>query len=538
VNLAKLRRAVRRDLSDIDETEWKNKDINRAVKRAVWDLSRLIPLEKVLSTKVEYTVTDETFNSGARDVAVSLSGTPIIQAKSEKVTSKPAGTDYTRDTDYTMDYAAGTITVLSTGGMAATTDFLISYIKSKVALDISSLTDLIRVSMVEYPAGRYPEERASFSTWGDWLYIISAGKESQAALTEGEYALIFYQAYHTAPTEEADGSYPIFLDEVIAKGAGAYALLTKAFRLQHSARAAAVLAATALTNAGAVHTSVDSILAKVESAITDADGALDKAAPEVAKASTALDRVHTHGQGAKNALDAVASLISSGQTALGKVDTEITAMSAELADQEAVWTDLVKYITGASGIKGAQPFLQTGLSDYINKVTQGADPAGLVREYAETEVSIAGLWTAKAERFVAAAQARVNAALAYVGEAGQHVTSAQARIAEGTGRSAIANAYIAEASQRLNSAAAYITEAEGRLSAAGMYMQEIIRLHERVEAYLGESDRQAGLVTKYTELATLTKIEAVERRAEFWEVLTHRAQYMKKRSEVSRRQFK
>jgi len=74
---------------------------------------------------VSGSVTDETFTSD-HDVAVQLDHTNLVNP-SVVVTSKPAGITYTEGVDYTIGYNAGTITVLSTGGMADATDFLIDY---------------------------------------------------------------------------------------------------------------------------------------------------------------------------------------------------------------------------------------------------------------------------------------------------------------------------------------------------------------------------------------------------------------------------
>jgi len=71
-------------------------------------------------------ITDESFESDS-DVAVELAHT-AIQQYSETVTDTTGATTYTRDTDYTMAYAAGTITVLSTGSMVDATDYYIDYV--------------------------------------------------------------------------------------------------------------------------------------------------------------------------------------------------------------------------------------------------------------------------------------------------------------------------------------------------------------------------------------------------------------------------
>jgi hypothetical protein len=71
-------------------------------------------------------VTDESWTSD-EDVAVSLTNKAIVQF-SETVTNVAGTTTYTRDTDYTIAYADGTITQLSTGSMADATEYYIDYL--------------------------------------------------------------------------------------------------------------------------------------------------------------------------------------------------------------------------------------------------------------------------------------------------------------------------------------------------------------------------------------------------------------------------
>lgn len=71
-------------------------------------------------------VTDESFTS-SHDTAVSLDNPAIIQY-SETVTNTAGTTTYTRDTDYTMSYSSGEITVDSTGSMSDATEYYIDYL--------------------------------------------------------------------------------------------------------------------------------------------------------------------------------------------------------------------------------------------------------------------------------------------------------------------------------------------------------------------------------------------------------------------------
>lgn len=527
MTLAELREAIRIDLADVSEAEYSNNEVDRAIKRAVWELSRKLPQEKLYSAKIDWSVVDEAVTT-IKDTPVQLASTNL-QPKSETVTA--AGVAKVRDTDYTMDYAAGKITSLVTGGA-----WLISYTRNKVAISIASLTDLIRVKMVEYPAGSYPLKTQSHSHWGGFIYLLG-GDKSQAALTENDYAVLYYQAYHSLPTDLAAGSYPAFMDEVVVKGGVAYALFIKALAMQHLSKGSVESAETSLSSLASVHTSITSELDATDTEIVKSGTALDKVAAELASASTALSKVSTHSGDAKTAFDAVGGIINSALAAIGDANDQINLMDTDLSDALDVWNELSPYIVGGGGIKGAQPFLQDGLSSYINKVAIGADPAGLMRDYSATEVGIAGLFSTKAERYITSAQARINAAIAFISQGAQYVEAAGARVTEGSGRVTIANAFIGEGNQRLESASTWISEATQRLSAANLHISKAVRHSERLDAYLNEADRYMATGQRYLEIAAALKIEATERRAEFEALLDDRAQYMKDKSLVSVRQY-
>ncbi len=84
-----------------------------------------------LTADEDVTVADEGFTA-ALDVATSLAYEAIID-DSETVTSSDGGTGYTANSDYEMDYEAGTITPLSTGSMTAG-DYLIGYDYSPITV--------------------------------------------------------------------------------------------------------------------------------------------------------------------------------------------------------------------------------------------------------------------------------------------------------------------------------------------------------------------------------------------------------------------
>lgn len=200
----------------------------------------------------------------AYDSYIFLANKPI-KPESETVTSSPAGTTYARDTDYRMDYYNGGIKYISTGSMAAAGTYLISYTKSKLGLDFSSILPAVtRIQRVEYPIDQIPQQFVSYNIFGNFLYIGSkmTGK-SQEEMVSGEHIAIHYERKHMAPGEDSPGSYQDVLDEVICIGANAYALFIKSLEYIHQA----------ITDIGYVDTALDKItteMTAVDSELTNA----------------------------------------------------------------------------------------------------------------------------------------------------------------------------------------------------------------------------------------------------------------------------
>ncbi len=84
-------------------------------------------------------------------------------------------------------------------------------------LSLSSLTGLVNVEKVEYPAGNFPPEYVDFSRWSDTLTL------NLEAAPSGETAALFYTARHTL--DESGTSLPGFLEDLVCMGAAAYAAL-------------------------------------------------------------------------------------------------------------------------------------------------------------------------------------------------------------------------------------------------------------------------------------------------------------------------
>ena len=192
-NITQLVDAVEQQVGDATNTYLTADEAKEAVRKAIYDLSRHSPLQKVYEYTLDFDVADEHFTA-ILGTAVALAYKPLTQG-SETVEETDDTGSFTRDTDYTMDYSNGTITALSTGSMTAKA-YHITYTKSKIAVDLSAITDLIRVAYVELPLGSVPQDIKVFSVWGDVLFIGSSRKSSQEKMGDTEHLVLYYEAEH------------------------------------------------------------------------------------------------------------------------------------------------------------------------------------------------------------------------------------------------------------------------------------------------------------------------------------------------------
>lgn len=84
-------------------------------------------------------------------------------------------------------------------------------------ISIASLTALVDVEAVEYPAGQFPPAYIGFSRWDDDL---SLHLDSEP---DGDDATVRYTAHHTL--DGSGATLPPLLEDVLAMGAGGYAAL-------------------------------------------------------------------------------------------------------------------------------------------------------------------------------------------------------------------------------------------------------------------------------------------------------------------------
>jgi len=309
---------VRSDLKDAAAT-WSDAELTRALAHAYADLSRFLPQEKFYEERLVFDVTDEHFTTGAAHGTASSAVTyHPIKYESELVRSTDNVTTYTRNTDYFVDYMNGTITTISGGAMVVATIYHVSYTKSKVAVNLSSLAP-IRVGTVEYPAHSVPKQIVSTELYSDVL-VVKCGDDTQDSMTLNKHILVQYFTAHTISGTSA-GTCPAFLDETVNLAMAAYALFQKAIQYELQSVTDLASARTALASIAAIHVLVGTALAKVSTYNTDADTALDLVKTNNDLADTALDSALANivlGVGELANLTAVYTLVD---TALAKVST-------------------------------------------------------------------------------------------------------------------------------------------------------------------------------------------------------------------------
>ena len=406
MTLSQIREALRIELGDT-EALWSDAELSRAIVKAVADIDRFFPLEEAYEITFKYAVADESWTTADEADPVNwtqLANKPISYS-SEIVKSTDGATTFTRDTDYTMDYTNGKIIRIA-GKMARNTAYKISYAQSKIALDLSALS-IIRIQRVEYPYGKVPQSFESYDFFNNKLWLTGIETEAQAKLADGKHIVIYYLTQNTAPTIAASGSYPRHLDEVVAKGASAYACFIKALQYEHQA-------ATDFTSAR-------SRLAAISHA----------------KVATALDAIAT----------------KLGLPSYTKIATALDAIASKLGSVDT-------YLTGAVA-PSVKKYLDDG-APYLNQVTVGADVAANYAIYAQRSSDIAVALIREATEYGSEAEHRLAEIDRYLAQATGYTAEARERLDEVNGYIAEATQYITIAVQNLGLAERFRTEGINR----------------------------------------------------------------------------
>ena len=505
---------LRVELGDLDEDnpKWTDDELRRTIDSAIHDLDRFIPQTKTYEVTVKPTVTGEAWTSAAAHGTYVQLANVMIKPASESVTNVAGTITYTRDTDYTIDYSNGKITTISGGTMAVDTAYRISYTKSKLAIDLGSITDLIRVVTVEYPMGNVPQTTVGFQTVGNILFLqtmVSTTTRSQTEMSEGEHVAVHYEAINVGPSESSEPSFPRHLDEVVIRGAIAKSMFILSIKQSglgsedmESARDQiedidTIMAAvdTALGNVGSHFTDAASALANIPTyqgyakdqldalpaQVTAAAAAMTSAAALADEGAASFDDADAHLNAvatilgnidgkvanAETALGNVAACVADANDALARIMDEVPTIRSEISDLLGFWDETNIY----NFIQLALTQLNAG-APLINKVNVGNDPADEYRQYGELEANIYQI----AGNFITGTYTQglgaYNTLLStYVQEAARHVDRAGARVAEAQQRVALIDAYLANAARRIDAANGWISKATGIGNAARTYTE-------------------------------------------------------------------
>ena len=472
--------ALRLDLKDSGSV-WSATELNRCITKAVHDLSRFIPKEKVYETRLDF---DEVSAESVTLVAgtKALANKPV-KWESEAVLDTDSNTCI-RGTDYEIDYFNGTITRIADGEIASATETItVTYTIHKFSIDISSLTDIIRVSRVEYPVGDVPQKYVNVDQWGDILTIVNhpfgSQGDAQKDLSNDRHILIQYEAHHTDPTDSVAGSYDEFHDEIVIKGAEAYAWLIEAAKYEHQAAANFDSARAALVSA----TGAQSGLSTALGAITT----------QVGLSTTTLALIASptdHHAAIKTALDAAnveLDLIVVASAGSGLYD-------AKQIDDMAAGSEGNTYLTNASE-PSMKSYLVTG-DNLITPVNTGEDVPSTYARYAEG---------------IGALHDRLRAIVAlHIQRATVHTTAALGFVQEALGRARQIENLVAEANVEVAGASILAREVEGRVG--------------QIQSYVTIADRYVQTGHGNQELADRYRDMGLIKRQEFLTILGSRSQ--------------
>lgn len=162
-------------------------------------------------------ISDETFTS-AFDVAVSLDNRAIVQYSETICDDAAETTTYTRDTDYTMNYTTGAITVASTGSMADDTTYYANYLHytkgkpvqftmeydatNKVyVFRLDPVPDATYIGSLVYPASASDLSATVNPIWSDFEYCLERGGiyyGSLEVIEDAQMRAEFKQIYETS----------------------------------------------------------------------------------------------------------------------------------------------------------------------------------------------------------------------------------------------------------------------------------------------------------------------------------------------------
>lgn len=541
MRLAENRAALRRNLGGT-RPDWPIEVLDGGMARAIDDLDRLFPREVITDFTLTFAVSGEVWASGTIGSTVTLAN-KRIKSKSEVVKDAAGTVTYAQGTDYSIDYVEGTITTIVGGGIAGSTNHQVDYTILEVYLDISSLTDMIRVFKVEYPGGKIPTVFQSFYTWGDFLVITSRDRETQQALSPGEHVWVYYHAKHTAPDKDTDGTWMPHLNEVMLKGAEGYCQLTKAMELRHSSRTRQLAVAIALGELAAISTQIDTALTDTRTQASSAVADMANIDTYIASMLATLASVTTFLSNAGSAISDAqtqAALVAAGiadadiplasaSFKLATIDALILATSALIAVARTAAADAGSPLGKAEEALGiVLPFIETS-ADKLADVDAARAQTWARLNYGGASLSDSSIRLLSAKAVLDMLPIDVTDPVALVGDqltfAGSYLTTGLAlinqvnigqEVSETFRRYADtqiaaarmrydeyltilgrADRHIAMASGHVATASEWRANAEGYLSEANTSLGEISALLGQISAYQANADGQVGAARAY-----------------------------------------
>ena len=392
------------------------------------------------------------------DVWVYLDNSPLKWG-SETATDD-ASNSLTRNTDFYIDYANGRVKAIAGANIDAAEVCTFAYKKSQIGIDLSCLSDLIRVQRVEYPVGNIPQCYVVGDTFGKY-YIVTGEAEGgeQQQMAENKQYRIYYDARRQIPGEYSPSSAPAFLEDTILLAAGAYALYIYALKQEHQTTTDVASARTSLESADNAHTALDTALTNIKKYLdnnidADAAGILASITTDVASLRTAITA-------AADAMNVYLDVVGAATTGdLAKADLVRANYMGAVAN----------YVDG-----GTAPDIKKYLDDgdaLLNTVAVGGEGQDVPLAYKEYAQATYNSLVAAHERdrsfYQQNATARTNAAMGYANETAQRLSNLRSYINQAEGYTAIANTFATEAEHRSADIVSYLQQASQYTGAAGV----------------------------------------------------------------------
>jgi hypothetical protein len=431
-----------------------------------------------------------------------------IRKGSVVITNSAATTTYTEYDDYEMDYGNGQVKTLSSGDMTDNAAHLIDYERDVPALSVSDIPDMITPLQIEWPIDEVPKSFAGFQKFGDWLILRNRGLGGQARLRDKDHVRIYYLAQHTAPTDQVNGSFPRWLDEVVIKGAVAYCLFIKHRKLNLQAEDDEGLArlsagayddnlvsmSTAFNDIAVSLDSVTSSLAAIRGSadepLNDADTALGVV---IDRAVEAMKKVNSQ-QPARGDISAAASA-NSGRNTNFTTSSNHGLETGDIVNIESTTDYNNKWIITKIDATSFQIYRnfagnQTGhytresqlheASITLDSILAELNLLNTALDFVPLELGTAGSpSTLNSVTYLAAGDDLINKInigmtpeTVYREYAETKALIAQTLIQEANGRAQHVGAFVQEVEQRLSAFMAQLNAANTELSAAGVYIQE------------------------------------------------------------------